>query len=67
LPDNTNKPDEANGQSDEFLKVLMDGVKKVLDNRKTTPAERMSAVQAGVKLLAIRHRIKGDDTKGFFD
>ena len=67
LPSDANKPEQANGDSDEFLKVLMDGVRKVLDNRKATPAERMAAVTAGVKLLAIRHRISGSDERGFFD
>jgi hypothetical protein len=55
------------GESEQFLKALMEGVKKVLDNKKATAQERMTAVQAGVKLLAIRHRIMGDDTKGFFE
>ena len=67
LPSDANKPEQANGDSDEFLKVLMDGVRKVLDNRKATPAERMAAVTAGVKLLAIRHRISGSDERGYFD
>jgi hypothetical protein len=67
LPSDTNKPAEANGDSDEFLKALMDGVRKVLDNRKANPSERMAAVNAGVKLLAIRHKISDGDGKGFFD
>lgn len=61
-------PDEVNGETDTdpFLKALMEGVRKVLDNRKATPSERMAAVNAGVKLLAIKHKINGDGETGFF-
>jgi hypothetical protein len=67
LPDEVNKPDEANGASEDFMTTLEDGVKQVLKNRKATASERMAAVQAGVKLLAIRHKISGDGEKGFFE
>lgn len=54
-------------KSEDFLTILEQGVKQVLENKKATPAERMAAVTAGVKLLAIRHRIHGGDEKGFFE
>lgn len=57
---------DAQPDSDEFLKALMEGVRKVLDNRKAAPSERMAAVNAGVKLLAIKHKINGDGETGFF-
>jgi len=60
------EPDTDNAASAEFLAVLEDGVKKVLSNKRSTPSERMAAVNAGVKLLAIRHKISGGDDEGFF-
>ena len=50
-----------------FLKVLKKGVKDVLSNTESLPAERIAAVTAGAKLLMIQHRINESDGKGFFD
>jgi len=60
-----NKPDQANG-SEAFMAILEAGVTKVLENRKSTAAERMAAVNAGVKLLAIRNKIEGSEDSDFF-
>ena len=50
-----------------FLKVLKKGVREVLGNKDSLPAERIAAITAGAKLLMIQHRISGDGEKGFFD
>jgi hypothetical protein len=59
--------DEPNGASDEFLGVLEEGVRAVLQNKKTKPSERIAAIAAGVKIAMVRYRISGDAEKGFFD
>jgi len=61
------KAHEINGEDEEFLKLLEDGVRKVLKSKDARPSDRMAAIQAGAKLLAIRHKIGGGDEKGFFD
>lgn len=60
------KTEQANGKSEDFMATLENGVKQVLGNRKATAAERMAAVNAGVKLLAIRHKIEGSEDSDFF-
>ncbi len=50
----------------DFQDVLEQGVRGVLSNRKATASEKLQAVAAGVKLLAIRHKISGGDEEGFF-
>lgn len=62
----TAKSDPAD-DSAAFLKVLKKGVKDVLGNSDSLPAERIAAVTAGAKLLMIQHRISGNDEKGFFE
>lgn len=51
---------------DDFLRTLEDGVREVIKNKRSKPSERMAAVTAGVKILAIRHKIKDGDDTGFF-
>ena len=63
----TKKDHEINDEDEEFLRLLEDGVKKVLKDKEAKPGLRLQAVQAGAKLLAIRHKILGNDEKGFFD
>jgi hypothetical protein len=63
----TKKDHEINDEDEEFLRLLEDGVKKVLKDKDAKPGLRLQAVQAGAKLLAIRHKILGNDEKGFFD
>ena len=61
------KSSEINDEDEEFLKLLEDGVRKVLKSKDASPGAKLQAVQAGAKLLAIRHKIGGGDEKGFFD
>ena len=57
----------GNGKDDDFLAVLEKGVRDIIKNRKSSKADRLSAINAGVKVAQIRHRINGgDDDKGFF-
>jgi hypothetical protein len=61
--------DVKNGEAkdDDFLAVLEKGVRDIIKNRKSSKADRLSAINAGVKVAQIRHRINGgDDEKGFF-
>lgn len=50
----------------DFQDVLEQGVRGVLSNRKATASEKLQAVAAGVKLLAIRYKISGGDESNFF-
>jgi spore germination protein GerM len=58
---------EPNGKiEDEFLNDLESAVRKILKSPKRK-SEHLSAINAGVKLAAIRHKISGgEDDKGFF-
>ena len=54
-------------ESQDFLTVLEQGVRDVLKNRKATAADKLGAINAGAKLIAIEHKITGGDESGFFD
>lgn len=59
---------EAKPDADvDFLTELENGVLDILGKKsKSTKNEKLAAINAGVKLLAIRHKIKGGDDEGFF-
>jgi hypothetical protein len=58
---------EMNGkEKDDFLEELELGVRKILKSPKSSKADKLSAIGHGTKLLAIKHRISGEDDKGFF-
>ncbi len=58
---------KTNGRDDEFLTELENGVRSILRNRKSSKADKLSAINAGVKIAAIKHKIGGgDDKEGFF-
>ena len=54
-------------ESEKFLGILEGGVKAVLRDASALAAERVAAITAGAKLLAIRHKISDGDQKGFFE
>lgn len=60
------KPLEINGKDEDFLALLEENVKDVLKSRRVKPAERVQAINAGVKLLAIRHKLGGGEEENFF-
>lgn len=62
----TKRGDRPEPDSD-FLAALEQGVREVLSDKKAEPSAKVAAITAGAKLLAIRHKISGDDEKGFFD
>jgi hypothetical protein len=49
-----------------FMKTLEEGVRAVLSDKKAKPHERVAAISAGAKLLAIKHKIKDDESESFF-
>ena len=58
---NGTKPDS------DFLDELEAAVRKIVRSSKASKADKLSAITAGTKLLAIRYKINGnDDDKGFF-
>ena len=64
---------EVNGKDDalddKLLKELEIAVRKIVKSPKTSNADRLSAINAGTRLLTIKHRIAngGEDKTGFFD
>jgi len=53
--------------SEHFLRMLESGVRKIMRDPAAPPELRLGAINAGAKLLAIRHKITGSDEKGYFD
>lgn len=57
-------------KEDKFFKLLEDGVRAVLQDKDASPADKLKAIDAGAKLLAIRHKIEtsegGDGSTSFF-
>jgi hypothetical protein len=45
--------------TDDFLILLEKGVRDVIADKKATPADRLKAIEAGAKLLGIKHKISG--------
>jgi len=58
---------KPNGQDTEFLTLLENGVRDILRNRKSTKDHKLSAINAGAKLLAIRHKLNGGEEKSYFE
>lgn len=56
------------GGDDQFLAELEAGVRHILKNRKSTKSDKLAAINAGVRLAAIKHRIANgtDQDEGFF-
>lgn len=52
----------------DFLSVLENGIRDVLKDKKSKARDRMDAVNAGTKLLLIKHKISdtGDEAGSFF-
>jgi hypothetical protein len=59
---------KKNGSGDDvFLTELENAVRLVLKNRKSKPTDKLAAINAGVRLAAIKHKISnGDPEEGFF-
>jgi hypothetical protein len=54
----------------EFLNDLEKAIRKILKAQKSSPTEKLAAINCGVRLSAIRHRISSsgeDEAKGFFE
>ena len=52
--------------ADNFLATLEKGVRAVLTAKESSPSERIAAINAGAKLLMIKHRIAETDESNFF-
>lgn len=50
----------------DLSEVLEAAIRAVLKNKETKPADRLKAIEAGAKLLAIRHKIEGGGDAGNF-
>jgi len=55
-------------KDEQFLDDLEEGVRKVMSSRKTSSAEKIAAINAGIRLAAIKYKVAGGDPEtGFFD
>jgi hypothetical protein len=59
-------PAKSLNGSEKFLRLLERNVKSVLLDDDATTENRLAAINAGAKLLAIRHKIEAGDSSGFF-
>lgn len=52
----------------DLMKACEQGIRAVLADNRCKPSERMQAIQAGIRLLQVRHKIEGeaDGTGSFF-
>jgi hypothetical protein len=50
-----------------FLSNLEKAVEAVLNDDRASPADRVKAIEAGARLLAIKHKVGGSDEKSYFD
>ena len=57
---------EEKPQEDEFIELLEQGVTKVLKTKGAEPKDILDAVNAGAKLLLIKHKISGSGDDGSF-
>lgn len=60
------KGDHESDKSKDLMAALEKGVRAVLRSREAKPSDKVAAINAGVKLVAIQHKILEPD-KGFFD
>lgn len=49
-------------KTNDLLPALEKGIRDVLSNEKSTPSEKIQAINAGSKLLQIKHKISGVET-----
>jgi hypothetical protein len=49
-----------------FLDTLEREIRKVLKDPDISPSDRLKAIEAGAKLLAVRHKVTGESGDGSF-
>jgi hypothetical protein len=56
-------------KSPDFMETLELGIKDVLSNKKASMKDRIDAINAGTKLMLIKHKIKdtGGEAGSFFN
>jgi hypothetical protein len=58
----------GNGKGDDFLNDLESAIRKIITNKKASKADKLSAINAGVRLAQVRHKVSGGDSEeGFFN
>ncbi len=60
------KPAKAPKEPKDLSEVLELAIRKVLRDKDTKPADRVKAIEAGTKLLSIKHKIEGGGNDGNF-
>lgn len=55
-------------KSSDLMEILESGIKTVLTDKKSKTKDRIDAINAGTKLMLIKHKIKdsGDEAGSFF-
>jgi hypothetical protein len=59
-------PAKSLNGSEKFLRLLERGVREVMLDKAADRDHKLQAINAGAKLLAIRHKIEAGDSSGFF-
>jgi hypothetical protein len=56
-------------KSPDFMVTLEQGIRDVLQNKKASMKDRINAINAGTKLMLIKHKISdtGDEAGSFFN
>ena len=56
-------------KKDDFFALLEKGVKDILRDKDSSPAQKIQAITAGTKLLQVKHKVSDDpedDNTSFF-
>jgi len=57
----------GNGKDDAFLTDLEEGIRLIIKGKKVSKADKIAAINAGVRLAGIKHKISSGETdEGFF-
>lgn len=59
-------PAKSLNGSEKFLRLLERGVREVMLDKQADRDHKLQAINAGAKLLAIRHKIDNHDQSSFF-
>jgi hypothetical protein len=59
-------PAKALNGSEKFLRLLERGVREVMNDKNAERGDKLQAINAGAKLLAIRAKLDGAEASDFF-
>ncbi len=54
-------------KTDPLIDTLEKAIRDVISAKDASISEKLQAITAGTKVLAVRHKLEGGDEGGFFD